>query len=188
MSDRFFKVICAIVLSIGLVGQANANLISVGDIRTDANGIEWSYVDSYILRDGPKTDDNDRSCDVKGADTDTCHGDTAKTLNGIEAAELLFVLGANEIFAISTKSEFVDHLAYYDVFAGGKSSLGESITADIDGDGIYGTKGDRSAYIHDQGGADRENLVFKRVLVSEPYTLAFFALALCAMGVRRLKQ
>lgn len=184
MSGKFLKIIFVALFSIGLVGQANAALIF-----QDSAGVDWTFVGSYNLADGPNWDDADGSCDIAGADQSTCWGDNAKPLNGIEAAELLFALAANEIFAISTINTWVDHLAYYDEYQGNVAvAKGESIVADSDSNGSYDTFGDASAYIHDRAGSDIINYVFKRTIdVPEPSALAVFALALCVFGARRLK-
>jgi hypothetical protein len=189
MSGRFFKVICAAVLSIGLVGQANAIFI-VGDTLQDSAGVDWTYLGFYNLADGPNWDDADGSCDVNGADQSTCWGDYARPLNGIEAAELLFILGANEVFAISTVLTSVDHLAFYDEFAGSVATKKvESFKADADNDNLYNTAGDASAFIKDRAASDIANHVFKRAIdVPAPASLAIFAFGLLLLGARKLKR
>ena len=189
MSSKFLKVIFAVVMSIGLIGQANAILI-VGDSLQDANGVDWTYLGSFNLADGPDWDDADGSCYLLGADLSTCWGDYANPLNGIEAAGLLFAIGANEIFATSTVLSSVDHLARYDEYAGGVAvTKSESFKADFDSDGLYNTDGDASAFIKDRAANDVKNYVFKRSIdVPEPSTFVIFAFALLGLGVRRLKR
>lgn len=187
MSTKFFKIIVAVALTIGLAGQVNANLI-VGDVRADDDGVNWSFVDSFILGHGPDWEDADGSCRVNGADQQTCWGDYAMPLNGIEAAKFLFGLGANEIFATSTINTSVDHLAFYDEFEGSYAvKKGEAFKADVNNDGLYSTFGDASAYINDRAGDELVNYVFKRIQdVPEPSIWAFFVLAFCAFRVRKV--
>jgi hypothetical protein len=189
MSSKFLKVIFAVVMSIGLIGQANAILIS-GDSLQDANGVDWTYLGSFNLADGPDWDDADGSCYLPGADQTTCYGDFANPLNGIEAAALFFTLGPNEVFATSTVLTSVDHQAFYDEYAGALETVkSESFKADVDSDGLYNTVGDASAFIKDRAGNEIKNYVFKRTLdVPAPSTLSIFAFALLGLGVRRLKR
>jgi hypothetical protein len=191
MSGRFFKVISAAVLSIGLVGQANAVLI-VGDTLQDSAGVDWTYVGLFDLIDGPVWND---------ANNDGNAGDNARPLNGIQAAAILFgPLGVNEKYAISTTVSLVEHEAFYDGFGGiAGARREESFIADANGDGFYNS-GDFSAFIYDNTARTKDvliqqglyeariNYVFKSVEVPEPSTLAIFALALCALGARKFKR
>jgi hypothetical protein len=197
MSSKFLKVIFAVVMSIGLVGQANAIFLSlakgtmVDDIDYITNGIQWEYVGSYNLTDGPWYDDQNR---------DGNRVDLAIALNGIEAAELLFSgeLKISEIFALSTVLKNVDGLAFYDGFGQfglTANPLDDSYIADRAGAvGVYDADGDVSAYIKDKTALNSTiqviNHVFKRstVDVPAPSTLAIFVLALLGLGVRQLKR
>ncbi|WP_299072355.1 PEP-CTERM sorting domain-containing protein [uncultured Paraglaciecola sp.] len=187
MNSKFLKCIFAVVFSISLVSQANATLI----VKDDA-GIDWAYLGSYNLADGPKWFDADGSCKLPGANRRTCGGDFANPVNGIEAAGLIFALETNEIFAMSTSLALVNHMAFYDEYKGNIAvEMGEAISADADGDGFYNSFGDASAYINDRAGSDVVNYVFKRAVavdVPEPSALAIFALALCVVTTRRLKR
>ncbi|MGJ8679998.1 hypothetical protein [Paraglaciecola sp.] len=186
MNTKFLRVLFAAVLSMCFVGQSNATVI-----YTDSAGVEWDYVGSFNLADGPSFDDADGSCDLPGANQQTCWGDYAKPLNGIQAAELLFSTGHGEIFATSTVNNSVNHLAFYDEFGfNGQVAVekSESIVADLNGDGKYDNDGDSSAYIKDRAASDVVNYVFKRVVdVPSPSTLAIFVLAICGLTVRRIK-
>jgi hypothetical protein len=191
MNIRFFKVICAAVLSIGLLGQANAGLI-LGGIYEDGAGLKWEYIGEFNLGDGP---------DWNGNDAD---GTNAPAKNGLEWAAVLFAsleqlavaaFAEGELDGLlSTGTEVVNHKAWYDTYWSGPDRPeiyreSESLTANIGGNSnLYDFKGDRSAFVRDSAEVSYINYVFKAVEVPEPSTLAIFSLALLGFGVRKLKR
>jgi hypothetical protein len=216
MSNKFFKVIFAAVLSIGLVGQANAVPILsepyfvIGENYTDADGKLWEYIDFFDL-------------DFHGFDARDESGFlTPQLYNGLEAALEFLGVGGDSLqdYALSafdidtnqskkiTSAEIgyiagldpdhadVNHMAWYDTFGGsvGLTILGESVTTNLGGDtpnrtNNYDADGDISAFVNDRAVLNYNlNYVFKAVEVPEPSTLAIFALALCGLGVRCFKK
>lgn len=189
MSGKFFKVIFASILSIGLVSQANAAVILVNDIDFKKNGIQWEKVGQFDLTHGFWFDD---------ANDDGVVGDYATSLSGIEAADLLFNKNDNEIWAISTTDNEVNHKALYEEFGGQTGvSKSESYKIDTNGNTLYdsanGGQHDSSALIKDGAAITGEegvyiNYVFKRVVhAPAPSSLAIFALAIFGLAVRRIK-
>jgi hypothetical protein len=190
MKGRFFKVICAVVMSIGLFGQANASLIP-GGIYQDVDGLEWEYVGSFDLADGPSFKDP-----------------VPFTYNGLAAAAFAIYADVNvpdtlalaaylddfDVDTISIGDNVVNHLAWYDSYYGPDINdierLAEGTTAEGGGDaGKYDAIGDVSAYVKDRALPDfYTNYVFKAVEVPGPSTLGIFALALLGLGVRKLKR
>ena len=170
------------------VTKANASLI-VGDLYFDNNGIQWEYVGSFDLADGP----------------DMFTQTNITPYNGIEAAELNFgALSAGQSYALSSNFEssyldiadfIVDHNAWYDSYNSptGVHVRGESITANNAGGLAYDAIGDYSAFVWDRAfPGDVFNHVFKsftvNTVVSEPSTIAIFVLALMGLTARRLKS
>ena len=189
MSGKFFKVIFASILSIGLVSQANAAVIFVNDIDFKKNGLQWEKVGQFDLTGGVWFDD---------VNNDGAFGDYATSLSGIEAAELLFNKNDNEIWAISTTDNEVNHKALYEEFGGLTGvSKSESYKIDTNGNTLYdsanGGQHDSSAFIKDGAALTYKqgvyiNYVFKRVVLAPaPSSLPIFALAIFGLAVRRIK-
>jgi len=183
MNIRFFKVICAAVLSIGLVGQANAGLITglvKGDIYEDTltPGLLWEYVGEFDLLDLPAFDINN----------------LARAFDGLDAAAFRYGLGQLALAAydndqsVANGDAVVNHSAFYEIIGQGVSILGEDISLPGGADKLYNHSGDRSAFVWDSAEVSYINYVFKAVEVPEPSTLAIFSLAILGFGVRKLKR
>jgi hypothetical protein len=185
MSSKLLKVIFAVVISVGLIGQANSALI-IGDLYTDGTE-SWEYVGFFRLSDGLFWNDiND--CDVEGATTE-CDGEFANAVNGIDAAAENFSALTPDQIATSTVDDGVNHKAWYATVGGAVLALDEDVSVS----GLYDSAGDISAFVEDgsitSSNADNyKTFVFKSVSVPAPSTLAIFALALCGLAVRRLKR
>jgi hypothetical protein len=192
-----------------LVGQANAITISYfeeGKNYTDADGNLWEYVGAFDVGAGPQyIDANNNGIEDVG-------DQFPAPLNGLEAAVSLG-FGSLENLAISafifdvgngliSVDEFegmeasynvdiveVNLKSWYDGFGNAVGILGQDVLADVNNDGKYTAGTDKSAYVKDRSVVgDYTNYVFKSVNVPEPSTLAIFTLALCGLGVRRLKR
>ena len=199
MSSKFFKIIFAAVLSIGLVGQANATGIFFQKGLNYSDGKDlWEYVDYYDMFNGKGW----KGVDGEGGSIE----DNPMPYNGLEAAiELGIVSGPPADIAISAFDQngpdgLVNHMAWYDGDGAAIAMFEEDIVADGNADGHYTKNGDAifdvdktdlSAYVNDRVGSGGQyiNYVFKRVKeVPEPSTIAIFALALCGLAVRRIKR
>jgi hypothetical protein len=194
MSGRFFKVVCAAVLSIGLIGQANAGLITglvEGEIYEDTltPGLMWEYVGEFDLADAPDwlTDGIESHTPVNGLAAAVLAGNYPE-LFGMDIA--VAALGGTSNIDSTGNSVIVNHMAWYSRYNNSLVTLAEDVTANNSGGTLYDAKGDVSAYVLDENVSPNSfvNYVFKAVEVPEPSTLAIFALALCALGARKLKR
>ncbi|MGB1263590.1 MAG: PEP-CTERM sorting domain-containing protein [Cognaticolwellia sp.] len=188
MSSRIINAVLIFLLTFVITNKANAGLI-VGDLYSDDNGIQWIYVGSFDLADGP---DRFLTNDIM-------------PYNGIDAAKLNFgallddefyALSSNDVSDYANIADFiVNHNAWYDAFdeATGIHEAGESVLANNDGTVAYDAIGDISAFIWDRARpGENMNHVFKSisssVAVPEPSTLAIFSLALMGLLARRLQK
>ncbi|MGV2871627.1 PEP-CTERM sorting domain-containing protein [Colwellia sp. E150_009] len=183
MSSKILNAVLFCLLSLCLMGKANATLI-VGTIYEDQAGVEWEYVGSFDLAAGP-------------------HWDGATPYNGLEAAEFIFGSPIAYQYALSSFLSVdietnvhgfgVNHMAWYDSYnlTTGVHEASESAVANVSGASTYDADGDISAYINDRAWSG-ENIshVFKSVTTSvpEPSTLAIFAIALVGLASRRIKR
>ena len=212
ISNKFFKVIFAAVLSIGLIGQANAVLISnepyfvIGENYTDADGKLWEYINFFDL-DSHGFDARDASGLLKpqlyngleaaleflGVDAGSLQ-DYALSAFDIDTSNtgVITIHEIDNIAGIDPNHADVNHMAWYDTFGGsvGLTILGESEATNLGGDpDKYDFDGDISAYVDDRAVFNYNlNYIFKAVEVPEPSTFAIFALALCGLGARRFKK
>ena len=187
MSSRIINIVVVCFLSLGIMAKANAGLI-VGQLYSDSDGINWEYVGSFDLADGPE------------------HATKPITYNGFEAADIFFgnaiggsqvALSSNDfddyIWFNNTIEGFVNHMANYDSFGnnGQLVELAGDVSTDNAGGVGYDAVGDISAFVNDRASQDfYMNHVFKSVTtsVSEPSTVAIFSLALFGLLARRLKN
>ena len=175
MKNKFLKVLLASV-TLTLSSFANADLI-IGEEYLDSDGLNWQYVGSFKVNDGPSW------------------SPTVEMFNGLEAAvEVFGELDENMLYAISTlDTGLVDHMAHYDGYGQQNHVFAEDIVVDINGNGLYNTEGagqgDWSAYITDHNNTN-VNYVFQRTLaqVPEPSTFAVFALGLFGLASRKFKK
>ncbi len=175
-------------MSIGLFGQANADLI-LGGIYQDGDGLEWEYVGQFDLTDGP-TWEHAVSYNGLAAAAIAIYGDVNVAYTLATAAYLKI----SDVDTISVGDDVVNHLAWYDSYYGPDINdierKAEGMTADNGGTaGKYDAIGDFSAYVQDRAIPNSyTNYVFKAVEVPGPSTLGVFALALLGLGVRKFKR
>ena len=217
MYSKFSNIVLAllVIFSFGVMNNAKAGLI-IGSIYSDGANVQWQYIGSFDLTGyidpsgasiiapwwklSPAQYATANAQDYGALQNDNYY--YAHPLNGITAAIRFFGAGN---YALSTtvwsanSTYVINHKAYYDTVNGSTTdALSESLSADNNGDGMYKTLGDKSAFIQDRnafagikvlgGYGAHINNVFKRVAVPEPSTLAIFALALIALSTRRLKR
>jgi hypothetical protein len=178
MSSKIINFLLITLFSIAVMNTANAGLI-VGDLYADDAGIQWEFVGSFDLANGPSLVDD------------------PVVYNGIDAAIFIFpeLLG-DQVAISSNDSGAVNHKAWYDTYLGftvgvfGIIEKHESISVTLNNaNGLYDEAGDISAFVDDRSAAgDNINYVFKAVSVPEPSSLAIFAIALIALSARRLKN
>ncbi|MGB2739332.1 MAG: PEP-CTERM sorting domain-containing protein [Cognaticolwellia sp.] len=190
MSSKIINIFLVCLFSLSVVKTVSADLI-VGNQYSDSDGIQWEYLGSVDLADGP------------------AQAIKPKTYNGFEIANLFFSaqIGNSEIALSSNDyfdylffnnndiAGFVNHLANYDSFGSNGQLVelaGDVITDNAGGLG-YDAVGDISAFVNDRAAQDfYMNHVFKAVTASvsvpEPSTIAIFSLALVGLMSRRLKN
>jgi hypothetical protein len=201
MSGRFFKVICAAVMSVGLIGLATATPYFVsGDNYTDSANKEWEYLGFFDLNDGPSglTDPVlynglEAALEIFGNTGDSLEDFALSAFNidtssvGEITMEEIATLNSND-----PNHADVNYKAWYDTrgSSGGIAIKSESLVANLAGDpDKYDADGDISAYVNDRAIEGKNlNYVFKAIEVPEPSTLAIFAIALLGLGYRKLKR
>jgi hypothetical protein len=192
MSNKFFKVIFASFLSIGLIGQTSAAMISglvEGEIYQDSmnTSLLWEYYGFYDQSKGPNFLITNGVIPVNGLKAAV---DLFPELAGFDIA--LAAFGSQLVFDdnLENGTGIVNHLAWYQRYEDSTDKLKEDLIANQAGDDTYDAKGDASAYIIDRNNKPDTliNYVFKAVKVPEPSTLAIIVLALCGLGARRFKR
>ena len=102
----------------------------------DGNIVEsgWALAGTWTPYDGP-----------------TWTTGTAPSLSGVETAALLFGGNAADyrISSVSSQPGDIDDMAWYDVYAVGRSLFADDYMVDGNGNGLYDQPGDTSAYVHD---------------------------------------
>ena len=190
MSSKIINIFLVCLFSLSVVKTVSADLI-VGDQYSDSDGIQWEYIGSVDLADGP------------------AQALKPTTYNGFEIANMFFsteignsqiALSSNDYFDYlffnsNDISGFVNHLANYDSFGSNGQLVelaGDVVTENAGGLG-YDAVGDISAFVNDRAAQGfYMNHVFKAVSssvsVPEPSTIAIFSIALIGLMSRRLKN
>jgi hypothetical protein len=152
MNNKFFKVIFASVLSIGLIGQTSAAMISglvEGEIYQDSvnTSLLWKYHGFYDQSKGPNFLVTDGVIPVNGLEAAV---ELFPELAGFDIAVASFGSQSEFDYNIENDLGIVNHLAWYQRYEDSTDRLEEDLTANQAGDGTYDAVGDASAYIIDR--------------------------------------
>jgi hypothetical protein len=219
MSSKVLNIALVIffLFSIVIASSAKAGLIE-NTVYTDANGLEWIYLGSFVTNDGPDYQNASSWNTANGFDPTS----SAHAVNGLEAAGIIFGFDIADL-ALSafdfdedltdgfvyvdpdpTSSEtalvagaaIVNHLAWYARVGGTVNGVVHSGSVQRYAEGIEadGNADDLYSTVGDKSAyvddrTDiRTNYVFKVVDIPEPSTLAIFSLALFGLSLRQFKK
>lgn len=120
------------VLTIGADGSSSTFAGNIGESG-------WNLAGSWVVFDGPFWGTH-----------------TAPVLSGVEAAASLFGGTALDyrISTISNQASDINDMAWYDVYAVGRSQFSSTYKQDSNGNGLYDQSGDSSAYVRDNSVLD----------------------------------
>jgi hypothetical protein len=213
MSSKIINLVAICLFSLCIAGNANAGLI-IDEVYTDYDGIEWQYIGSFDTNGGVVWNNangdsvfDDFATPLNGLEAAAIifGGDASQyaisvlfpapsvpngpTPTDVDSSSHVWVGSVGPKAEIAKGAAIVSNEAWYATHSGGVTIKAEGITADLNGDGLYSTAGDMSAYVNDRLDA-RTNYVFKAVStpVPEPSTLAIFSLALIGLASRRIKN